>query len=311
MNLLVTGSGGFLGKHVVNLLSNELKDSDTLLTPRSKKLDLTSFNSTMAYFDQERPDVVLHMAANCGGILYNKTYAADIVKDNLTITVNLFEAIKRYDVEEAYVVGSVCSYPANCPIPFKEDDLWQGFPEQSNSGYGMSKKMLLLLQQEFRRQYGLKGAHFLLVNLFGPHDNFSLTDSHVIPALINKFDSAIKLNKPYVECWGDGSAYREFIFVEDAAEALVKAVMNRLDYEEPINLGTGSDINIKDLAYLISSLMDYKGEIVFTGEVSNGQMKRRLDVSRLREVLGWKAKTDFVVGLKKTIDWYRDWQGMI
>lgn len=199
-----------------------------------------------------------------------------------------------------------CSYPLNCPTPFKEDNLWDGFPEKTNSGYGQCKRTLLLQQQAFREQYGLRGAHFLIVNLFGPHDNFDLESSHVIGALIHKFVDAVRNNKKTVECWGTGQAYREFFYVEDCARAFAMAAVTKLDTELPINLGTGKTISIYNLAYLISKLTGFTGEIVFTGDVSDGQPKRQLDVSRAKELLGFTANIDLENGLKRTIEWYKE-----
>jgi len=307
MKLLITGANGFLGKHVMHTIYANKSfgtNSSSILTPSSSQLDLTNQSSVIDYFDKNRPDVVLHMAAYCGGIGLNKKCSADLTHVNLKMAINLFDAIFKYTPEYVYTLGSVCSYPENCPVPFKEDDFWNGFPEKTNSGYGLSKKMLFMLQKEYRKQYGLKGAHLVPVNMYGPHDNTDLENSHVIPALINKFCSAVKEDKPTVECWGTGEATREFLYAGDAAQAIVKAVATGLDYPEPINLGTGCDISIKNLAHLIANLTNYKGKIVFTGEVSDGQPKRRLDVSRAADLLNWKAETPFTDGLIKTIQWY-------
>jgi len=323
MKLLITGSSGFLGKHVMQAIyKNAAKLSDSLLaqgepidksfgsnsssilTPSSNQLDLTSQSSVINYFDKNRPNIVLHMAAYCGGIGLNKKCPADLTHVNLKMAINLFDAIYKYPPDYVYTLGSVCSYPEHCPVPFKEDDIWCGYPESTNAGYGLAKKMLFMLQKEYRKQYGLKGAHLVPVNMYGPHDHTDLENSHVIPALINKFHSAVKEDKPTVECWGTGEATREFLYAGDAAQAIVKAITTGLDYPEPINLGTGRDISIKNLAHLIANLTNYKGKVVFTGEVSDGQPKRRLDVSRAEDLLSWKAETPFTDGLVKTIQWY-------
>lgn len=310
MRLLITGAGGFLGKHVMQALagySDTLPESiDAVITPNSKSCDLTSQSSVLNLFERERPDVVLHLAASCGGIGFNKNYPADVLQTNLSMAVNLFEAASKYKPEYIYTCGSVCSYPKYCPTPFKEDDLWNGFPEETNAGYGFSKLALLMLQQEYRKQYGIKGAHFVIVNLYGPHDDFDLQNSHVVPALINKFVTAVDENKDTVECWGTGQATREFFYAQDCADALIKATVNKFDYDSPINLGTGEDISIYDLAHLIAKLTGFKGKIVFTGEVSDGQPERKLDVSRANDVLGWSSKTNLLTGLANTIDWYQN-----
>ncbi len=310
MRLLITGANGFLGRHVQGAIDDYadtmLESLDEVFTPTSKECDLTNISSTMLFFERERPDVVLHLAAICGGIGFNKRNSADVIQLNLAMAVNLFEAVHKYEPQYVYTAGSVCSYPRNCPIPFKEDDLWNGYPEETNAGYGFSKKALLMLQQEYRKQYGTKGAHFVLVNLFGPHDNFNLNDSHVIAALINKFVSAVDNKESVVECWGTGNATREFFYVEDCAEILVKIIFTQLDCELPINLGTGKDISIHDLAYDIAKLTGFQGDIVFTGEESDGQPKRQLDVTRAQKKLGWSASTNLTTGLIKTIDWYQN-----
>ena len=307
--LLITGSGGFLGKHVKKSAYFNNFNHDTnfeILIPRSKDLDMTDQDCVMSYFDQHKPDIVLHMAAFCGGIGLNKKQPADLTHLNLKMGTNLFDAVHKYKPEYLYTLGSVCAYPMYCPIPFKEEDILKGQAEPTNAGYGFAKKALFMLQQEFRKQYGLKGAHLVPVNMYGEYDHFDLENSHVIPALINKFDTAIKEGKPSVECWGTGEATREFLYAGDAAEVIVKAVFNRMDISEPVNLGTGRDISIKDLAYLIAEIVDFNGDIVFTGEVSDGQPKRRLDVTRAKEVLGWEAKIGLKEGLKRTVNWYRD-----
>jgi GDP-L-fucose synthase len=205
-----------------------------------------------------------------------------------------------------YTLGSVCSYPLNCPTPFKEDDIFNGYPESTNAPYGQAKRTLMMLGNTYREQYGIAGAHLIPVNLFGPHDHFDLVNSHVIPALINKFVNAVDKGLSTVRCWGTGLATREFFYAEDAAKAIVSAVYQSLDTELPINLGTGKEISIKELAHLIAKLVGFDGEVLFTGEVSDGQPKRRLDVSRAKEMLNFEADTNLLTGLVKTITWYQD-----
>lgn len=306
INILITGSKGFLGHHVSKefLLNNENLNIK-LHMPSSADLNLLRRDVTLHYFDTIRPDVILHMAAVCGGILANKNSPADFLHKNLDMASNIFYSAKEIDCKKIYTLGSVCAYPKFCPTPFKEENLWNGYPEETNAPYGMAKRLLFLMGQTYRAQYGFTGAHLIPVNLYGEHDHFDLINSHVIPALINKFDDAVKNNKPYVECWGTGEATREFLYAGDAAQAIVKAVLSEFDTDLPINLGTGKDIPIKDLATLIAKLTGYTGEIIFTSQVSDGQPRRMLDVSRSKEMLNWTAQTDLESGLKKTISWFR------
>jgi len=237
--------------------------------------------------------------------LANKNSPADFLRDNTQMALNIYEAAREHHIKYVYSLGSVCAYPKYCPIPFREDDIWNGAAEETNFPYGQAKRTLLMLGQTYRQQYQLGGAHLIPVNMYGEYDNFDLTNSHVIPALIRKVHHASKNHLPTVECWGTGEATREFLYAGDAAEAIVKAINMQLDTNLPINLGTGTDISIKELAVLIATLMDYKGELVFTGEVSDGQPKRVLDVSRAKKILDWKANTSFLEGLLRTISWYR------
>lgn len=300
--IYISGANGFLGHHV----KNEFKKYDVeILTPNSSQLNILDFDTLCLYLEKNKPDSILHMGAICGGILANKNSPADFLTKNLQMGINIFEAAKIYGIKKVYTLGSICEYPMYCPTPFKEDNIWTGFPEKSNSGYGISKRVLMLMGITYRQQYGIGGAHLLPVNMYGIQDHFDLINSHVIPALINKFITAIKTNKPIVECWGSGTASREFLFAEDCSKAIVKAVIMKLNTELPINIGTGKEIFIKDLAYLIKELTGYTGEIVFTGEVSDGQPRRMLDVSRAKELLGWESTTELRDGLKQTIEWYR------
>lgn len=303
--VLVTGGTGFLGKHVVSKLEQHF-GVENICAPSSKELNL--LNSQTSFWDiaQEYPDIILHMAAKCGGILANKNSPADFLRDNTQMGLNVYEVARKLNIQRVYSLGSVCMYGMNCPVPFKEDDIFNQYPESTNAPYGQAKRTLMMLHQTYRQQYGLKGAFLIPVNLYGSGDAFDLTNSHVVPALINKFVNAQKNNTPYVECWGTGTATRELLFVEDAAEAIANCVINKFDSELPINLGTGQDISIKALAETIKELTNYKGEIVFTGDVSDGQPKRRLDVTRAKELLNWEAKTSLEEGLTKTIQWYKN-----
>jgi GDP-L-fucose synthase len=305
MRILCTGGTGFLGKHVQEAFKNSEHE---VWFPNRRKLHLGDQNCVWDVCEYA-PDVILHMAALCGGILANQNSPADFLHENVDMGSHIYscaKVLKKSGVDvKVYSLGSVCAYPKFCPVPFKEDDLWNGYPEETNAPYGMSKRLLLMLSQTYRQQYQIGGAHLIPVNLYGEYDHFDPTNSHVIPALIRKVHNAIQNNLPTVECWGTGEATREFLYAGDAAEAIVKAIDTGLDTDLPINLGTGTDISIKDLIILISTLMEYKGQIVFTGEVSDGQPKRVLDVSRAKKLLGWKANTSFLEGLLRTISWYR------
>lgn len=305
MRLLITGGTGFLGKHVVERVK-ESSFIQTIWAPSSSELNLEG--NYMRIYESVRdfrPDVILHMAARCGGILANKNNPASFLHQNIDMTSNLFHVSRLTLVKKIYTLGSVCSYPKFCPAPFNEDDIWNGYPEETNAPYGIAKRVQLMFSQTYRQEFDIGGAHLIPVNLYGPGDHFDLTNSHVIPALIRKFDDAITNDKPEVKCWGTGTATREFLYAGDAADGIVSAIEKKLDTDQPINLGTGREISIKDLAYLLKDLMGYEGQIVFTGEVSDGQPRRMLDVSRARKLLGWYARTDFKNGLTKTIEWWK------
>jgi GDP-L-fucose synthase len=308
MRILVTGGTGFLGKHVVPKLKN---DQHEVWAPSSKELDMLDMSHFEDSVQHYRPDVILHMAAKCAGILGNRINPADFLRDNTQMGLNVYEAARIHHIKTVYSLGSVCAYPKFCPAPFKEDDIWNGAAEETNFPYGQAKRTLLMLGQTYRQQYNLAGAHLIPVNMYGEYDSFDLTYSHVIPALVRKFAEAIQTNSKTVKCWGTGEATREFLYAGDTAEAIAKAINNGLDTSLPINLGIGEDISIRNLAYLVKDLTEYQGEIVFTGEVSDGQPKRMLDVTRARELLGWTAKTDLVTGLRKTIQWFRENQAQI
>jgi len=304
MKILVTGSSGFLGHHVLEEFYN--KSKETIISPGSINCDLTNPNDVDNYFKNTRCDCILHLAAVCGGILANRNSPADFLVKNLQMGINIFEAARKNDIKYVYTLGSVCGYPKYCQVPFKEDNLWNGYPEGTNAPYGHAKRTLLMLQNTYRKQYGIKGTHLIPVNLFGTQDHFDLINSHVIPALIRKFLTAVDEPAPSVELWGSGEVSREFLYAPDCAEAIVKTVLMKLDYPEPINLGTGRDISIRELAETIAKLCGYKGDIVFNTNMPDGQPKRRLDVSRAKEVLGWEAKTSLLEGLTHTITWYED-----
>ena len=300
--VLVTGGSGFLGK---NLQEAVLSSGFEWCFVSSKQVNLLEQIEVTRLLDQYRPTVLLHMAAICGGIGANKNRPADFVHLNSRMTCNVFQAAQNNGIEYLYTLGSVCAYPKHCPVPFKEDDIWNGYPEDTNAPYGTAKRLQLVMQQAYREQYGIKGAHLVPVNLFGPHDHFDLKNSHVIPALIRKIIYAKENQCESVEIWGSGNATREFLYAGDCATALVKVIESKLDYPSPTNLGTGRDISIKNLAELIAKLVEYNGELVYLGDNTDGQPKRRLDVSRAKQLLEFEATTSLEDGLGQTIDWYR------
>lgn len=305
MKILVTGSSGFLNHHLREEFQ-KFPEHQIIYIGR-KNCNLTKYDQVVDFFEKQKMpfDAILHAAANCGGIGYNQKNPATLLTDNLHMGLNIYEAARIYGVKKIYSLGSVCSYPVNCPVPFKEQDIWNGFPEKTNAPYGSAKRILLMLSQTYRQQFGMGGAHLVPCNMYGTHDHFDLINSHVIPALINKFVHAHKHNISEVQCWGTGTATREFLYAGDAAEAIVEAVISEFDCNDPINLGTGTDISIKDLAFLIANLVGFEGKIVFTNEVSDGQPKRQLDVGRAHLLLKFEAKTKLVDGLIKTINWYK------
>jgi GDP-L-fucose synthase len=302
MKILVTGGTGFLGKHVQQAFS---KSRNELWFPSSKDLNLLDSRASEEAIAYIQPDTILHMAAVCGGILANKNSPADFLHKNLDMASNIFHAARKVGCKNVFTLGSVCAYPKNCRTPFIEANLWDGYPEETNAPYGIAKRVLLMLGKTYREQYGIGGTHLIPVNMYGEHDHFDLTNSHVIPALIRKFDNAITNNLPEVECWGTGKATREFLYAGDCAQAIVRAVESGLTADEPINLGMGKDITIEDLASLVAELTGYLGKIKFTGEVSDGQPKRLLSVYRAQSLLDWNANTTLRDGLVRTIRWYR------
>jgi GDP-L-fucose synthase len=304
--ILLTGGSGFLGRHVLSAL--QAQGAREVVVPRKAQYDLTQEKAVARVYRDHRPDVVIHLAAIVGGIGANREKPGQFLYDNLMMGTQLMEYGRRSGVEKFVGIGTICSYPKLTPVPFREEELWSGYPEETNAPYGLAKKMLLVQGQAYRAQYGFNAIHLLPVNLYGPGDNFDPASSHVIPALMLKCQNAIEESASEIVCWGDGSPTREFLYVEDCAEALVAAT--RL-YEgaEPVNIGAGFEISIKALSELIAELMGFEGEIRWDVTKPNGQPRRCLDVSRAREAFGFQAKTDFRSGLEMTIRWFRESRG--
>jgi GDP-L-fucose synthase len=301
-HILVTGGAGFLGKQVVDQLVKAGADPAKITVPRSRDYDLTQMEACRRAVDQQ--DIVIHLAAHVGGIGLNREKPAELFYDNLMMGAQLIHAAYEAGVKKFTCVGTICAYPKFTPVPFKEDYLWNGYPEETNAPYGVAKKALLVQLQAYRQQYGFDGIYLLPVNLYGPEDNFDPRSSHVIPALIRKVHEAQLRGDRTIPVWGDGSPTREFLYSTDAARGIV---MGTQFYEEgePVNLGTGYEISIKDLITLICELMDYQGELVWETDKPNGQPRRCLDTQRAKEKFGFRAEVEFRQGLKNTIEWYR------
>jgi len=300
-SILVTGGAGFLGSYVVERLRAE--GCEDIFIPRSREYDLTKAAAVKRVLADSDPDIIIHLAAKVGGIQANMVRGGEFFYDNLIMGAQLMEAARLLDVDKFVAVGTVCSYPRDTPIPFSEDSLWDGYPEKTNAPYGLAKKMLLVQAQAYRQQYGFNAIYLMPVNLYGPRDNFDPATSHVIPALIKKFIEAKRDGASEVPIWGTGDATREFLYVEDAAEAIVKAT-KMYDKPDPVNIGFGSEISIRELALLIAKLTGYGGKTVWDGSKPDGQPRRMLNTSRAEAEFGFRASTGLRNGLEKTIQWY-------
>jgi GDP-L-fucose synthase len=299
--IVVTGGAGFLGQHVVRTLRR--RGCTEIVLPRRSQYDLTREAHVEHLYADAQPEVVVHLAAVVGGIGANRANPGRFFYENLVMGTMLMEYARQAGVEKFISIGTICSYPKFTPVPFQEEHLWNGYPEETNAPYGLAKKMLLVQGQAYREQYGFNAIHLLPVNLYGPGDNFDLASSHVIPALIRKCLEAVERREPEIVCWGDGTPTREFLYVEDCAEAIVLAA-ERYDAAEPVNIGAGFEISIKELVELIVALTGFQGQIVWDTSQPNGQPRRCLDTSRAWELFGFRAQTNLREGLRRTLAWY-------
>ena len=305
--ILLTGGAGFFGTQVMNQLRKKGVESDDILIPRSKEIDLRKWDNCVRVVKD--CDIVIHLAAKVGGIGFNQNFPGQLFYDNAIMGIQIIEAARQAGVKKCVIAGTICAYPKFTPVPFREDNLWNGYPEETNAPYGLAKKMLLVQSQAYRQEYGFNSIYLLPVNLYGPGDNFDPASSHVIPALIKKFTEAKRENRSYIEVWGTGSASREFLYVDDAARGIILAA-EHYNKPDPVNLGSGTEITIRELVDIIQELTGYSGEIRWDTTKPDGQPKRRLDVSRAKKEFGFEAHMSFKDGLEKTIQWYQEHSGI-
>jgi GDP-L-fucose synthase len=299
--VLLTGGSGFLGSHVREALRE--RGASAIVSPRAAEVDLTDARATRALFERERPDLVLHLAAKVGGIGANLKHPGTFFRDNMAMGLNVLEEARRVSTSKVVIAGTICAYPKFAPIPFREDDLWNGYPEETNAPYGVAKKAMLVMAQAYRQEFGCNFVMLFPVNLYGPRDNFDLESSHVIPAMIRKFVEAKERGASEVVLWGDGTPTREFLYVDDAVRGLLAAA-ERYNDPEPVNLGAGFEISMRALAEKIAALVGYSGSLIWDVTRPNGQPRRMLDVSRAKERFGFSARVSFDEGLAKTIAWF-------
>ncbi len=300
--ILITGGAGFLGSAIQEQLFLRGVSKEQLTIPRSKEIDLRTWENCQQVVKDK--DIVIHLAAKVGGIGFNQKYPAELFYDNAIMGIQMIEAARQAGVGKCVILGTVCAYPKFTPVPFREDNLWNGYPEETNAPYGLAKKMLLVQSQAYRLQYGFNSIYLLPVNLYGPRDNFNPESSHVIPALIKKFTEAVRDREDVVEVWGTGSASREFLYVDDAARAILLAA-EKYNKPDPVNIGAGNEISIKKLVEIIAKYTDFKGKIHWDTSKPDGQPRRGLDVSRAEKEFGFRASTSFEEGLQRTIEWYQ------
>ena len=299
--VVVTGGAGFLGRFVAQKLREQ--NSRHVFVPRSAEYDLCEKEDVDRLFDAARPQVIIHLAAVVGGIGANRMHPGRFFYDNAMMGLQMIEGARRHGLEKFVCLGTVCSYPKFTPVPFQEENIWNGYPEETNAPYGLAKKMLLVQLEAYRQEYGFRGIYLIPVNLYGPRDNFDLETSHVIPALIRKCVEAKRAGAPQLVVWGTGQATREFLYVEDAAEAIVLAG-EKYDGAGPMNLGSGHEVSIRDLVEMIQAMTGYAGEVIWDQTKPDGQPRRSLDTSKASDFLGWRARVPLREGLRRTIEWY-------